>query len=255
MSTPGMSDAAALAPHGLRRSVELVGLYRREPVQPAPFYEFLAWDTLDQLSPYRTSDGSGSSLVVDIGGGPGYVAEAVRRSGDQCVVVEYEEAELVLHGREASDAVIGDGQRLPFRDGVADLVHSSNVLEHVRRPEDLLGEMLRILRVGGIGYMAFTPWLSPWGGHETSPWHYLGGERAAERYERKTGHPAKNRYNRSLFKLGIPRVRSWFDSQEQLDVLWAGPRYRPPSWAPVARVPVVGEVIAWNYLVMFRRVG
>jgi SAM-dependent methyltransferase len=237
-------------PSGLRRSAELVKLYRREPVEPEPFYEFLARDTLIQLSPFAEIR---DHLLVDIGGGPGYIAEAVRSEGGRCVVVEYDEEELRLHGREPDGAMVADGQMLPLRDGCADLVHCSNVLEHVRRPWDLTAEMVRILRPGGVGYMSFTPWLSPWGGHETSPWHYLGGERAAERFRARNHREAKNLYGTSLFELHLPEVRSWFHGNPDLSVLWDGPRYWPPSWQRVCRVPVVGEVITWNYMIIFRR--
>lgn len=249
-----MTIAGRAEPTGLRRSAELVRLYRREPQEPTPFYEFLANDTLEQLRRYLPVGGPPVTFL-DIGGGPGYLAEAVRRRGDRCVVVEYNPEELELHGRDADVAVVGDGQQLPLRDGIADVVHTSNVLEHVPQPERMLAEMLRVLRPGGLGYMSYTPWLSPWGGHETSPWHYLGGERAAQRYARRHHTEAKNRYGQSLYKLDMPRVRGWFTDNPDLEVLWDGPRYWPPSWRPVSRVPIVGEIITWNYLVLFRRRG
>jgi glycosyltransferase involved in cell wall biosynthesis/SAM-dependent methyltransferase len=235
---------------GLRRSARLVDLYRKEPTQPAPFYTFLADDTVDQL------EGQGAKLdgfVVDVGGGPGYLAEAVRARGARCLVVEYDFDELHLHGRSPERAVVADGQRLPLRDGIADIVHSSNVLEHVTRPWDLTSEMVRILRPGGIGYMSFTPWYSPWGGHETSPWHFAGGEHAARRFAKKTGAEAKNRFNRNLFELHLPEVRSWFHDNDEIEVLWDGPRYWPPSWRSMVRVPLIGEILTWNYLAIFRR--
>jgi arabinofuranan 3-O-arabinosyltransferase len=148
---------------------------------------------------------------------------------------------------------VGDGQLLPLRDDAAQVVHCSNVLEHVRTPERLLAELTRVLEPGGIGYLAFTPWLSPWGGHETSPWHYLGGERALRRYERRTGRDAKNRYGTNLFPLHIPSVRSWFEANRRITVLWQGPRYWPPSWHWVGRAGAVGEAVSWNHLVIFRR--
>lgn len=252
--TPTATDAAATPPTGLRRSVDLLRLYRREPVEPTPFYEFLARDTVAQLERHGGLSRDRRHLVVDVGGGPGYVADAFRQRGDVCVVVEYELDELELHGREARTAVIGDGQQIPLASGVADVVHTSNVLEHVRHPELLLEELVRVLKPGGLGYMSFTPWLSPWGGHETSPWHYLGGERAAQRFAHKTGEEAKNRYGRNLFRLDLPRVRGWFTHEPTIEVLWDGPRYWPPSWWPIARVPVVGEIATWNYLAVFRRV-
>ena len=147
-----------------------------------------------------------------------------------------------------------DGQLLPLRDGCADLVHCSNVLEHVRRPWDLTAEMVRILRPGGVGYMSFTPWLSPWGGHETSPWHFLGGERAAERFRARKRPEAKNLFGTSLFELHLPEVRSWFhgnpDARRSAGTARATGRRHGDA---CCRVPVVGEVITWNYMIIFRR--
>jgi len=240
---------ASLHPSGLRRSAELFRLYRREPVDPGPFYDFLASDTMAQLDEYHADT---TGVVVDIGGGPGYIADAIRARGGRPLVVEYSEKELYLHGRTPHDAVVGDGQRLPLRAGAADVVHSSNVLEHVPDPFAMLEEMVRVLRVGGIGYLSYTPWLSPWGGHETSPWHFAGGTRAAKRYERKTGSPPKNEYGVSLFEMRMPPVREWFAAQTEIETLWEGPRYWPPSWRPISHVPVVGEVVAWNHLILFR---
>jgi SAM-dependent methyltransferase len=177
----------------------------------------------------------------------------VRRAGGTCIVVDYGADELLLHGRSPEDSVVGDGRRLPLRSAVADVVHSSNVLEHVEQPVELLAEITRVLRPGGIGYLAFTPWLSPWGGHETSPWHYFGGDWAARRYERRAGRAAKNRYGSSLFRLHVAPVRAWFEQNRDVEVLWDGPRYWPPSWRWLARAGPVGEALAWNYLVIFRR--
>ena len=46
----------------------------------------------------------------------------------------------------------------------------------------MIDEMVRVTRPGGTVFVSFTPWWSPWGGHETAPWHYLGGEYARRRY-------------------------------------------------------------------------
>ena len=225
-------------------------MYRREPVEPSTFYCFLANDTIEQL---RAAGADLRGLVLDVGGGPGYLADAVRAEGGRCIVADSALSELGLHDRRPQGCTVGDGRALPVRDGGADVVHCSNVLEHVRQPEQVLAELTRALRPGGIGYMAFTPWLSPWGGHETSPWHYAGGARAARRYERRVGQPPKNVYDSSLFRLHVPRVRAWFASNPDVEVLWQGPRYWPPAWRGLARVPVLGEVLSWNHLVIFQR--
>ena len=244
------TGARAAHPTGLRRSARLIDLYRREPRDPVPFYEFLASDTIEHL---RHHDARTDGVVADIGGGPGYLAASVRQAGGRCVVIEYDEPELRLHGRRPDSAIVGDGQHLPLRDEAVDVVHCSNVLEHVPAPRLLVEEMVRALRVGGVGYLSFTPWLSPWGGHETSPWHYFGGDFAADRYRRRRGQPAKNLYGRNLFVLHLATVRTWLERDERIELLWDGPRYWPASWRLLSRAPGIGEAVSWNYLALFRR--
>ena len=43
-----------------------------------------------------------------------------------------------------------EGENLPFRDGSFDLAVSLDVLEHVEAPEQVLAEMLRVLKPGGV---------------------------------------------------------------------------------------------------------
>jgi hypothetical protein len=104
--------------------------------------------------------------------------------------------------------------------------------------------------------VSWTTWLSPWGGHETSPWHYLGGVRAADRYARRYGRRPKNDFGRSLFAVSAASVLSWAGEQARsgtVDVVDVAPRYHP-SWARwVVRVPGVREVVCWNVVVVLRR--
>jgi glycosyltransferase involved in cell wall biosynthesis/SAM-dependent methyltransferase len=239
-------------PKGLRRSAKLLRLYRKEPTDPRPFYDFLARDTLVQLAPHGAELGG---AVVDVGGGPGYFANAVRAAGGRCVVVEYLESELRRGGGRGWSGVVGDGQAIPLRDGCADVAHCSNVLEHVPAPEALLAELVRIVRPGGVGYLSFTPWLSPWGGHETSPWHYLGGERAGVRFRSRTGRDPVNQFGVNLFTVHVAAVSAWFAGRRDVEVLWEGPRYWPPAWHRLSRAGKAGEVLTWNLAVIFRRVG
>ncbi len=236
---------------GVRRSIALLANFRHEQSDPARHYESLARDTVAQIAPHVELAGT---AVVDIGGGPGYTAEAFRDAGcDLAVTVDPVVAELRLHGRRPIDAVAADGLRLPFGDRRFDVVCTSNTLEHVARPWALLAELVRVTRAGGTIFVAVTNWLSPWGGHETSPWHYLGGERAAQRYRAKHGVEPKNRYGMSLFEVHVGQVLRWAEACPDVDVLDARPRYYP-AWArPLVQVPALREVATWNLAVILRR--
>ena len=105
-------------------------------------------------------------------------------------------------------------------------------------------------------YLSFTNWLSPWGGHETSPWHYLGGDRAAHRYTSRHGHRPKNVYGESLFPITAAAGARWARRQHEsgrlVDVELV-PRYLPGWAGSVARLPGVREVACWNVVVVGRR--
>jgi SAM-dependent methyltransferase len=249
------ADAAILAHRepakGLRRSARLFSLFRTEATDPDTFYHYLAHDTLRHIRRYRDLPGT---TAIDIGGGPGYIAEALKKAQAECTVVEYSGDELVLHARTPDRAVQADGQALPLRAGSIQLVLSSNVLEHVPDWRAMLDEMVRVLEPGtGLGYLTYTPWYGPWGGHETSPWHYIGGSYAVKRYTRRYGKRPKNEYGVSLHRLHISQVLGWFRERPDVEVVWVGPRYLPEWMRWIVDIPGAREVVSWNLVVVFRR--
>lgn len=67
-------------------------------------------------------------------------------------------------GKEEKPAdVLYDGHDFPFRDGQFDSVLTSQVLEHVFSPDEFLGEIRRVLKVGGI-LLLTVPFV--WNEHE-----------------------------------------------------------------------------------------
>jgi SAM-dependent methyltransferase len=234
----------------LRRSADLLAAFRREASDPDLFYGLLARDAVAIVAEQTSL---GGSLVLDVGGGAGYFTAALRQAGARCVVVEPDIGELSWRGAPPDGAVVADGRRLPFADGVADLVVSSNVLEHAERPYALCADMIRATRRGGLIWISFTNWFSPWGGHETSPWHLAGGRYALRRFTQRNGHPPKNRYGENLFAVHVGSTLAWVRSRRDVEILDAGPRYHP-SWARgVVRVPGLRELATWNLELLLRR--
>ena len=234
----------------LARSIRLFREFRYEQPDPARFYTAIAEDSVGQLSQYADLRGA---LFLDVGGGPGYFRDAFMAAGATYLALDSDVGELAGTGEILEGSVLGSGMALPFRNDSFDVCYSSNVLEHVADPWRMAEEMLRVTRPGGVVYISYTVWYGPWGGHETSPWHYLGGPLARRRYRRKHGHEPKNRYGESMFPVTVRAGLRWAARQHDGDVLAVLPRYNPWwSWW-LLRVPLLREVVTWNLVLVLRK--
>ena len=236
----------------LARSVRLLSEFRHEQSDPARFYGALAADTAAMVNDLWGVRARGT--LIDVGGGPGYFATAFTDAGWRYIGVEPDPQEMHAAGHSRSGGpgsfVRASGLALPFADHSVDLCLSSNVAEHVARPWQLGAEMLRVTRPGGLAVMSYTVWLGPFGGHETGLWHYLGGARAAARYERRHGHPPKNNYGSSLFDISAADGLRWADTTGAL--VAAFPRYHP-RWAWwLTSVPGVREFLVSNLVIVLQ---
>jgi SAM-dependent methyltransferase len=257
--------------HGLHRSIALFKAFRTEQSDPNRFYRLQADDAVRQVSRHVRVEGA---TVFDVGGGVGYATDAFRMAGARCVLVEPYARALQAGKKEIvneegagrphrvsvapdrtlpSGCVMGDGFQLPFADATADVSFSSNVLEHVGNHESFISELVRVTKPNGIVYLSFTNWYSPWGGHETAPWHYLGGEWAGRRYRRRTGYDPIHQFGESLFPVHVGPLLRWIDRWNRVEIVEAAPRYYPNWCNWLVRVPVLREVATWNLLLLLRK--
>lgn len=234
----------------LARSVRLFREFGHEQSDPARFYTALAQDSAAQVGQYHDLAGQ---VLLDVGGGPGYFRDAFGAAGATYLALDSDVGELAGAGDIAEGTVIGSGMDLPFRDGSVDVCYSSNVLEHVADPWRMAEEMVRVTRSGGLVFISYTTWYGPWGGHETSPWHYLGGRRARRRYAVTHGHEPKNKFGESLFAVTVAGGLRWARTQDGADVVHLLPRYNPWWSRWTLRVPVLREVITWNLVLVLRK--
>jgi len=230
---------------GLRRSAELLTAFRVEQTDPARFYGVLARDSVRMVAEHGSLAGR---TVLDVGAGPVQFAEAFVAAGARYVALDANRQEL-----RTRPAVAARGERLPMAGGAVDVCFSSNVVEHVPAPWRLADELVRVTRPGGLVVLAYTNWLSPWGGHETSPWHYLGGYPAAERYGRRRGHPPKNQYGSDLFPVSVAAGLRWARSRPDAELVDARPRYLPGYARSLLLVPGLRELATWNLWMVLRR--
>ncbi len=106
------------------------------------------------------------------------------------------------------------------------------MFEHLAEPNRLLQNLARLLNLGGVFYLSWTNWLSPWGGHEFSPWHYFG--RTSDSF---------HTVGKNLFKLYIGEVlRSARAREEGFIVEQLAPRYYN-EFAFLVKLPGVREFL------------
>ena len=232
--------------------MRLLRSFSYEQFRPRVFYSSLARDTrllIDDLSRDLSCSPVTGQSVLDVGGGPGYFAEAF--SDCFYVGLEPDVSEMSAAGLSGFGSVRGDGTALPFADNSFDVVYSSNVAEHIPNWHAMGDEMLRVAKPGGLVVLSYTVWLGPFGGHETGLWqHYVGGDWARRRYAKKHGHEPKNRFGETLFAVSAREGLEWADGTGRL--LAAFPRYHP-SWAWwVTRVPVLREFAVSNLVLVLR---
>ena len=240
-------------PTGLARSAQLLRLYRREPVDPAPFYEFLADDTVEVL---RRHGADVDGLVIDVGGGPGYLADAIRHGGGTLPrrrVRRGGAAPPRAHPRRCRRRR-RSGPAAPFRRG-----RRRALLERARarrppptaRRRDGEGAASRwdrvpllhalVVPVGRARDIAVALRRWPTGRRPLPTPHRARGE------EPLRPQPVRAAPARPCGAGSTPSP-VWRSCGRALAT---GPR----AWGPLCRIPGVGEVISWNYLAVLRRVS
>lgn len=230
------------------RSADLFRSFLVEQSDPERFYTDLANDTITLISRHEPLEGR---LVLDVGAGSEQFGREFVDRGAYYVAVDLDRD--ALYPASSLGGVVGRGEQLPIADGSIDVVIANNVMEHVLTPGHVGDEMVRVVRPGGLIFISYTVWASPWGGHETSPWHWLGGEYAARRYERKHGHPPKNVFGESMHATTVGGGLRWARNHPDVWLIEAAPRYHP-DWADgVLSLPGLREVLTWNLMMVLRR--
>jgi SAM-dependent methyltransferase len=245
--------APPAAPFGLRRAVRILRLsfgFRRDP---ASFYRATSAALADVLAGFGVLPAR--ARVLDAGSGTGALSEILAARGLRVVALDVADHRVAEIAR--TPFVMGRAERLPFGDGAFDGVISSNVLEHVRDPRSMVLELARVSRSGGFVCLSWTNWLSPWGGHEMTPLHYLGprlGVRVYRALHDGKG-PQENIPGRTLFVTHVGRTLRWLrDADAGLRVVHVVPRYWP-GLAFLARIPGLREVALWNCVIVLEKIG
>jgi len=205
----------------------------------------------DAISWIESKAGKLGKTALDLGCGHGiFGAELIKRG---CQVTFADEGNFLLPEIRSA----------PFikinldRDDIAvlgkyDLVVCSNVLEHLSKPESFLNAIPAALNDEGLFYLSWTNWLSPWGGHEFSPFHYLGPRTGHRFFDRISSTPRKHTPYQNLFPTYIGQTLGWIRKQRHLQLVSAAPRYYPELQFLI-KIPILREFVTWNCALLLRK--
>jgi 2-polyprenyl-3-methyl-5-hydroxy-6-metoxy-1,4-benzoquinol methylase len=192
-----------------------------------------------------------STRALDLGCGHGTVGAELMKRG--CQVTFADEADCLLpHISRASFRRINVDTDDVAALGSYDLVICSNVYEHLAKPELFISSIGKLLNPGGWFYLSWTNWLSPWGGHEFSPFHYLGASCGHRLYDRIVRKPRLHTPFVNLFPTHVGRTLKRLRVQPDLTLMKVAARYYP-EFSFVTRIPLLREFLTWNCVVLLRR--
>ncbi len=88
--------------------------------------------------------------ILDLGGGTGFIASKVAQLARKVVIVDSSPNMLKRAKKyENVETIIGNAQQLPFRDNQFDKVICIDSLHHIKKIDQTLSEITRVLKPGG----------------------------------------------------------------------------------------------------------
>ena len=215
------------------------------------FYEMQAIDAVQWMLGQGVPIHAGVQ-ALDLGCGHGVFGGQLKEQG--CMVTYADIENDLIPERANSPFIQMDLDHDNYETlGCHDLIVCSNVFEHLAKPQRFLQNMRDLLNPCGYLYLSWTNWLSPWGGHDFSPFHYLGPVRGPAVYDKLIGKPRIHHPFKTLYPTYIGQTLKWIDELKGLKVSACIPRYYN-ELRFLMDLPLLREFLAWNTAMLIRRV-
>ena len=214
------------------------------------FYRMQAEDAIQWLQRKGVPLNS-SVIAIDLGCGHGVFGDALLKHG--CQMTFSDEQNFLIDRLKHHPFKPFNIDAQEFRElGQFDLVICSTVLEHLAKPEKFLTTLQDSLKPGGWFYLSWTNWLSPWGGHEFSPFHYLGPRLGPRVADKLTGRKRLHTPFENLYPTSIGHTLSLLKRNTCVRIRAIEPRYYP-EFKFICRIPAVREFLTWNCALLLQR--
>ncbi len=180
----------------------------REGAVNPEFYRNYARAVREEVSPWITLDEG--TRIVEVGSGAAGIVTGLpgERTATDPLENYYGSVPTFVAGRDpAVRYLAAQGEALPLPDGAFDLALCDNVLDHCENPQQVLAEVRRVLRPGGVFWL------------RVHVYHRWGAfvRHVAERFRVDAGHP----HTFTAASLDALVARSGFDVQQRAGTSFA----------------------------------
>jgi ubiquinone/menaquinone biosynthesis C-methylase UbiE len=224
---------------------------RFKPGQYERMQSYFADVTVEEL---RIFSDLRTAKVLDVGGGSGVFCKVLEERNPGWDVTNLEPSRDHI-GFLWHKTVHAGGEDMPFPDNHFDLLMCRGVIEHIPYgvKEQVLKEMYRVLKPGGVCHIMTQPWWNPNAGHHLKPFHVLPFPIArflrqlifrnkinGSSYAQEHLHPATFRRMRKMIEDAGLRYERGLDTHLKLHFMTKIPVLREilvPSVAFISRKP------------------
>lgn len=214
------------------------------------FYSLQARDAIEWIARKGANLGSGVR-ALDLGCGHGIFGELMAKRGCEVTFADYSNG--LPASLSSSPFIQVDLDRDDLKKlGQYDLVVCSNVLEHLGKPAQFIERIHETLRPKGHFFLSWTNWLSPWGGHEFSPFHYFGPKLGVKIYDSIVKKQRLHTPYVNLFPTTIGNTFRELRRNPHITLIAAAPRYYT-EFSFLVHTPVVREFLTWNCALLLQR--
>ena len=130
-------------------------------------------DRIEQIEEYRKlfepfADFEGKT-VLELGCNRGYLLDSfLKHHNFKAIGADIDDELLALGREELGDKIEfirSTPTTIPLPDASVDVIYSIDTFEHLSHPNEILMECHRVLRPGGVFFLHFSAWYTPYGSH------------------------------------------------------------------------------------------